>query len=265
MAGVASASSPLGLLHDSGPRLRYRSRRPYPITPPPLPPPLPLRSRHGPRSLSRQAKPDPVEPTTTDKPTLQLDTVEVDNQDASVAETPEVNILPNKDINRRIALGTSFAAVGFFLSSRLDFGVSLQDLSAVAMPYEEALSNGLPTVVEFYADWCEVCRELAPDVYKVEQQYKDRVNFVMLNVDNTKWEQELDEFGVEGIPHFAFLDGKGNEEGNVVGRLPRQYLLENVDALAKGDPSIPHARVVGQYTSADSRKVHQVVDPRSHG
>ncbi|KAJ6806576.1 putative thioredoxin-like protein HCF164, chloroplastic [Iris pallida] len=264
MARVASASSSLGLPQDSGPRLRYRSRHRHPITPTPLS--LPLRSRSGPRSLSRQAKPDPVEPTsTTDNTILQPDTVEVDNKDGSVAEIPEANILPNKDINRRIALGTSFAAVGLFLSRKLDFGVSLQDLSAVAMPYEEALSNGLPTVVEFYADWCEVCRELAPDVYKVEQQYKNRVNFVMLNVDNTKWEQELDEFGVEGIPHFAFLDAKGNEEGNVVGRLPRKYLLENVDALANGDPSIPHARVVGQYTSADSRKVHQVVDPRSHG
>lgn len=87
----------------------------------------------------------------------------------------------------------------------------------------------------------------------------------MLNVDNTNWEQELDEFGVEGIPHFAFLDKEGNEEGNIVGRLPKQYLSENVAALARGEASMPHARVRGTYTSAEARKVHQVVDPRSHG
>ncbi|XP_009591372.1 thioredoxin-like protein HCF164, chloroplastic [Nicotiana tabacum] len=173
---------------------------------------------------------------------------------------------PTKDFNRRVALVSVLAALGLFSSQRVDFGIpSLKDITAAALPYEEALSNGKPTVVEFYADWCEVCRELAPDVYKIEQQYKDRVNFVMLNVDNTKWEQELDEFGVEGIPHFAFLDKNGNEEGNVVGRLPRQYLLENVDALARGKESIPYSRAVGQYTSAESRKVHQVSDPRNHG
>ena len=46
---------------------------------------------------------------------------------------------PNKNINRRIALGSTLAAVGLFLSSRLDFGVSLKDLSAAAMPFEEVL------------------------------------------------------------------------------------------------------------------------------
>ncbi|PON74497.1 Thioredoxin [Parasponia andersonii] len=217
--------------------------------------------------VSCQTTPNPTESSTVDKLPVELDSVsnESTRQATSSSQGSNFPEFPSKGINKQIAVVSTLAAVGLFLSARLDFGVSLKDLAAAALPYDEALSNGKPTVVEFYADWCEVCRELAPDVYKVEQQFKDRVNFVMLNVDNTKWEQELDEFGVEGIPHFAFLDKEGNEEGNVVGRLPQKYLLENVDALARGEASVPHARIVGQYSSAEARKVHQVVDPRSHG
>ncbi|XP_042482152.1 thioredoxin-like protein HCF164, chloroplastic [Macadamia integrifolia] len=226
-----------------------------------------LRRNNASRRLTCMTKTNPTETQTSEELPVEPDSVKNnDSQAASSSQSAGFSEFPNKNINRQIALASTIVAVGLFLSTRLDFGnVSLKDLSAAAIPYEEALSNGMPTVVEFYADWCEVCRELAPDVYKVEQQYKDRVNFVMLNVDNTKWEQELDEFGVEGIPHFAFLDRNGNEEGNVVGKLPRQYLIENVNALAKGEASIPHARVVGPYSSAEARKVHQVADPRSHG
>ncbi|KAJ4747382.1 Thioredoxin-like protein [Rhynchospora pubera] len=216
------------------------------------------------RATTEPLESQPASPT-TDEQSGKPDLVEDKKEESSANQEAGFVEFPNKDMNRRIALASSFGAVGLFFSSRLDFGVSLKDLAANAVPYEEALKNGKPTVVEFYADWCEVCRELARDVYKVEQQYKDRVNFVMLNVDNTNWEQELDEFGVEGIPHFAFLDREGNEEGNVVGRLPKQYLLENVVALANGESAIPHARVVGQFSKAEDRKVHQVTDPRSHG
>ncbi|PWZ23082.1 Thioredoxin-like protein HCF164, chloroplastic [Zea mays] len=229
---------------------------------------LRLRPRWGlrrPRTpLACVAPPDSAEPQ-TDEQAVKAESIQEDAP-TSTPEDAGLPALPNKDLNRRVALLSTLGAVALFASQRLNLSeASLKDLASNSVPYEEALSNGRPTVVEFYADWCEVCRELAPDIYKVEQQYKDRVNFVMLNVDNTKWEQELDEFGVEGIPHFAFLDKEGNEEGNVVGRLPKQYFLDNVVALASGDPEIPHARVVGQFSSAESRKVHQVADPRSHG
>ncbi|CAN6309190.1 unnamed protein product [Urochloa humidicola] len=229
---------------------------------------LRLRPRWGrrhPRTLACVAPPDSAEPQ-TDEQAVKPESTEEEVQITSTPQDAGLPALPNKDLNRRVALLSTLGAVALFASQRLNLSeASLKDLAANAVPYEQALSNGKPTVVEFYADWCEVCRELAPDIYQVEQQYKDRVNFVMLNVDNTKWEQELDEFGVEGIPHFAFLDKEGNEEGNVVGRLPKQYFLDNVVALASGDPNIPHARVVGQFSSAESRKVHQVADPRSHG
>ncbi|XP_074565480.1 thioredoxin-like protein HCF164, chloroplastic [Curcuma longa] len=264
------ASSPSGFLHHhlALPLLRPRWE------PPRCRIDLRLRSigpRRGARLRclveSESVEPLPVESTPEDEvtSTLEPETPKENRQDSDGSKNVNLPEFPNRNVNRRIALTSSVAAVGVFLSRRLDFGVSLKDLSANATPYEEALSNGKPTVLEFYADWCEVCRELAPQIFQVEQQYRDRVNFVMLNVDNTKWEQELDEFGVEGIPHFAFLDKDGNEEGNIVGRLPKQYFLENVVALLNGEATIPHAQVVGQFSSAEARKVHQVADPRSHG
>jgi len=94
-------------------------------------------------------------------------------QTTSTSQDAGLPALPNKDLNRRVALLSTLGAVALFGSQRLNLTeASLKDLAANSVPYEEALSNGKPTVVEFYADWCEVCRELAPDIYQVEQQYK---------------------------------------------------------------------------------------------
>ncbi|BDA44960.1 Thioredoxin-like protein HCF164, chloroplastic [Coccomyxa sp. Obi] len=118
----------------------------------------------------------------------------------------------------------------------MDGGPAIERLRSRSMPLEAALTNRRPTVLEFYADWCEVCNELAPMTLQVEEEYKDRVNFVMLNVENTKWAPEAAEYGVRGIPHFVFLNEKGSPEAAAVGRLPREVLEADVRALAASDP-----------------------------
>lgn len=59
---------------------------------------------------------------------------------------------PSKVLNKQIALVSTLAAVGLFLSSRLDFGVSLKDLSAVALPYEQVCDQALNLIYVLY--WC---------------------------------------------------------------------------------------------------------------
>lgn len=63
-------------------------------------------------------------------------------------------MFPDKSINRRIALASTFGAVGLFLYSRLDFGVSLKDLTANAVPYEEVrLLSLLALLVALVKKW----------------------------------------------------------------------------------------------------------------
>jgi thiol-disulfide isomerase/thioredoxin len=65
---------------------------------------------------------------------------------------------------------------------------------------------------------------LAPVEYNLEQQYDQKVNFVMLNVENPKWAPEVDEYKVGGIPHFVFLDPRGQPMAAAVGKLPESVL-----------------------------------------
>ncbi|MEA5554558.1 thioredoxin family protein [Anabaena cylindrica UHCC 0172] len=144
--------------------------------------------------------------------------------------------------------------------------VSLTQLDQDSTPLEVALTNNQPTLVEFYADWCTVCQKMAPDMALLKQQYADKLNFVMLNVDNTKWLPEMLKYRVDGIPHFVFLGKQGEGVAEAIGDIPRSVMSSNLEALIGGS-TLPYAKASGQTSkfsapiSADGNQN----DPRSHG
>jgi thiol-disulfide isomerase/thioredoxin len=116
-------------------------------------------------------------------------------------------------------------SVALFLGLRTQTGaVTLATLSDRSTPLEVALSNSKPTLMEFYADWCTVCQKMVPDIAQLEQEYAGKVNFVMLNVDNSKWLPEILKYRVDGIPHFVYLGKQGEAIAQAIGEQPRSII-----------------------------------------
>ena len=147
---------------------------------------------------------------------------------------------------------------------------SLSDMAEQAVPLETAMANGKPTMIEFYANWCTSCQAMAPDIQELKTTYGNRVNFVMLNVDNTKWLPEMLNYRVDGIPQFEFLSANSDEKALPLGELPKAILAENLDALIAKASALPHAQVSGKLSEVDAINSPMVgsgssADPRSHG
>jgi thiol-disulfide isomerase/thioredoxin len=133
-----------------------------------------------------------------------------------------------------------FCSTCFFLS-RLDRAAaspsslvglaSLQEMAQQSVPYESALNNGKPTLIEFYADWCTSCQSLAPSISKFHEEYGSQVNFVMLNVDDPQWRQQVQQYEVKGVPQFFFIKSDRKIVKTLVGRVPEPILTQLFEQL----------------------------------
>jgi thiol-disulfide isomerase/thioredoxin len=179
-------------------------------------------------------------------------------------ETPTTTTAA-KTRNLLIAIAAIVLATALFFGIKLDKqSNSLAALAETAVPYEVAITSDKPSLIEFYADWCTSCHAMAKDNLALEQEYGDRVNFVMLNVDNNKWLPELEQYNVDGIPQFVFLNEAQTTQGMAIGTVPKQIMAENLEALIAGK-TLPHTQLIsGSASQFSAPKPADNTAPRDH-
>jgi thiol:disulfide interchange protein len=176
------------------------------------------------------------------------------------------------------AVAAVLAVVLFWFRGGLHPEAPLERLARRSPDLTTALANGRPTVVEFYADWCEACRAMAPAMEAIEREHRDELDVVLLNVDNPRWQAEVERYEVNGIPHLELFDGQGQPVGRSLGARRPQELAALTDALLSGDPlpalagvgaisTLPEATApaTGTATATADTPTGTPIGPRSHG
>jgi len=128
---------------------------------------------------------------------------------------------------------------------------------------EIAFKNNKPTFLEFYAEWCEVCKEMAPKISVLKEEYERDINFVFLNVDNQKWDNYIRKFEVNGIPQVNLFDKKGNLRSTFIGKQDEITIRKSIKNIEKENK--PHEEIINSEFSIIQDNKTNEVSPRSHG
>jgi thiol-disulfide isomerase/thioredoxin len=95
--------------------------------------------------------------------------------------------------------------------------------------------NGKPTVIDFWAPWCENCKLSAATLQSLEEQYGKDVNFVLINGDLAANGEYVDALGVDAIPHMAFISYDGVVETALIGPVPKRVVQADIEVLLENE------------------------------
>jgi thioredoxin len=93
---------------------------------------------------------------------------------------------------------------------------------------EWKFEGDLPCIIDFYADWCQPCKMVAPILEELSKEYEGKINIYKVDTED---QQELAAaFGIRSIPSMLFCP-KDAQPQMAQGALPKESLKEAIEKV----------------------------------
>ena len=92
----------------------------------------------------------------------------------------------------------------------------------------EVIQSTQPVLVDFWAEWCGPCRQIAPTVDEVAAEYEGRAVVGKVNIDHHP--DIASQYGIRSIPNLLIFS-QGKVQQQIVGAVEKGELTEALDKL----------------------------------